>query len=232
LKILEQPWQDLSMDFVVGLLESEGSNAIWVVVRHLVPCTDTVDGKRLGEMYVKEVFRLHGLPKTIVLDRGPQFASEFWRHICKRLGIERRLSTAFHPETDGQTERVNAVMEQYIRNFVNYQQNDCVHWLPIAEFAANNHTSESTGHSPFYGNYGFHPRMTFGQHPLQDPNDIHEVNAQQTAQQMEQLFSELQAEMKRSQAIHSEQANKSSRTGTEHNIGDQVWLDARNISTT
>jgi transposase InsO family protein len=140
---------------------------------------------------------LHGLPETIVLDRGPQFASEFWTHICERLGIEERLSTAFHPQTDGQTERVNAVMELYLWNFVNYQQNDWVHWLPMAEFAANNHTSETTRHSPFYSNYGFHPRMTFGQHPLQDPKDIREVNAQQMAQQMEQLFSELKAEMKR-----------------------------------
>jgi transposase InsO family protein len=82
---------------------------------------DTVDGKRLGEMYIKKVFLLHGLPKTIVLDRGPQFASEFWRHICDRLGIERMLSTAFYTQTDGQTERVNAVMEQYLWNFVNYQ---------------------------------------------------------------------------------------------------------------
>jgi transposase InsO family protein len=151
------------MDFVVRLLESEWFNAIWVVVecltmmRHLEPCTDTVDGKRLEEMYVKEVFRLHGLPETIVSDRGPQFASEFWRHIGERLEIKRRLSTAFHPQTDRQTERVNTAMEQYLQNFVNYQQNDWVHWLPMAEFATNNHTSETTGHSPFYGNYGFHP---------------------------------------------------------------------------
>jgi hypothetical protein len=122
-------------------------------------------------------------------------------------------------------------MEQYLQNFVNYQQDHWVHWLPMAEFAANNHTSETTGHFQFYGNYGFHPRMTFVQHPLQDPKDIREVNAQQTAQQMEQLFSQLKAEMKRSQAIHSEQANKSRRTRAEFNIDDQVWLDARNILT-
>jgi hypothetical protein len=66
----------------------------------------------------------------------------------------------------------------------------------MAEFPANNHTSETTGHSLFYGNYGFHPRMTFGQHPLKDPNDIWEVNAQQTAQQLERLFCEIRAEMK------------------------------------
>jgi hypothetical protein len=64
-------------------------------------------------------------------------------------------------------------MEQYLWNFVNYQLENWVLWLPIAEFAAKNHTSETTGHCPFYGNYGFHPWMTFGQHPLQDPKDIH-----------------------------------------------------------
>src|ERR1700687_3040631 len=106
-----------------------------------------------------------------------------------------------------------AVMEQYLRAFVNYQQNDWVKWLPIAEFAANNHVSETTSCSPFYGNYGFHPRMTFGQHPIQNSSDIREVKAQQVAQRMKQLFDELQAEMKRAQAIHSEQANKSWRPG-------------------
>jgi hypothetical protein len=102
----------------------------------------------------------------------------------------------------------------------------------MAEFAANNHSSKTTAHCPFYGNYGFHPRMTFEQHPQQDPKHICEVNAQQTAQQMEQLFSELKAEMKRSQAIHAEQANRSRWIRAEFNICDQVWLDARNISTT
>ena len=135
---------------MVGLLESEGFNAIWVVVdqlmkiRHLAPCTDKVDGSKLGEMFVKEVFRLCGIPNTIVSGRGPQFVSEFWKHICERLGIERRLSTAFHPQTDSQMERTNSVMEQYPQTFINYQQDDWVKWLPLTEFAANNHASETT----------------------------------------------------------------------------------------
>jgi transposase InsO family protein len=127
-------------------------------------------------MYVKEVFRLHRLPKTIVSDRGPQFAPKFWKNVCERLGIERRLSTAFHPQTDSQTERINAVIEQYLRNFVNYQPNDWVQWLPLAEFTANNHTSEMANCSAFFGNYGFHLQMTFSQHPIKDPNDIRKVN--------------------------------------------------------
>jgi hypothetical protein len=225
------------MDFVVGLPESEGFNAVWVVVdrltkmRHLVPGTDQVDGKNLVEMYVKEVFRRHRLPETIVSNRGPQFTSEIWKQVCERLGIERSLSTAFYPQTDGQTARINVVMEQYLRNFVNYQQNDWVRWLPLAEFAANNHTLETTNCSAFFGNYGFQPRMTIGQHLIKDPNDICKVNAQQMAQRMEQLFSELRAEMKRAQAVQSKQANKSQRIGTLLEVGDKVWLDARNIST-
>jgi hypothetical protein len=126
---------------------------------------------------------------------------------------------------------MNAVMEQYLRAFVNYQQNDWVKWLPMAEFAANNHASETTNCSPFYGNYGFHPRMTFGQHPVQNPSDIREVNAKQIADRMGQLFEEMKAEMKRAQAIYSEQANMSRRAGTQLAVGDRVWLDARNFST-
>jgi hypothetical protein len=107
------------MDVIVGLPETEGFNAIWVVVdcvmkmRLFLPCTDKVDGMKLGEMYIKEAFRLHGLPKTIVSDQGPQFASECWKHYRKRLEIKQRLPTAFHSRPDSQTERVNAVMEQY-----------------------------------------------------------------------------------------------------------------------
>jgi hypothetical protein len=122
-------------------------------------------------------------------------------------------------------------MEQYLQHFVNYQQDDWVLWLPLAEFAANNHTSETTNCSVFFGNYGFHPRMTFGQHPIKDPNNIREVHAQQMAQWMEQLFRELRAEMKRAQAVQSEQANKSRRVRTELQVGHNVWMDARNLST-
>jgi hypothetical protein len=132
LEVLEKPWQDISMDFVTGLPECEEYDAIWVVVdrlsrmRHFIPCRTTVDARGLAEMFMKEVIRLHGLPKTIISDRGSQFAAVFWKQICDRLGIERRLSTAFHPETDGQTERANASMEQYLRVFTSYQQDDWV----------------------------------------------------------------------------------------------------------
>jgi transposase InsO family protein len=132
LPIPDRPWQDISMDFVTGLPESgkEKYDAIWVVVdrltkdRHFVPCHTTVDAESLANLYIQHIFRHHGLPRTIVSDRGPQFAADFWGHLCSRLGIDRRLSTAFHPQTDGQTERINAVMEQYLRAFASYLQDD------------------------------------------------------------------------------------------------------------
>ena len=117
LPIPQTPWQDISMDFVVGLPWSNGCDAIWVVVdrltkqRHLVPCTSTVDAQDLADLFIQWVFRLHGLPETITSDRSPQFASHFWGRLCEKLQVDRRMSTAFHPQTDGQTERFNSVME-------------------------------------------------------------------------------------------------------------------------
>jgi transposase InsO family protein len=155
------------MDFVTGLPSSNGFDTIWVVVdrltklRHFAPCSTTIDAKGLAELFLSNIFRLHGLPETIVSDRGPQFASHFWKHLCHALKIEPRVSTAFHPETDGQTECTNAIMEQYLRAYINYQQDDWLRFLPMAEFAANNHISEITGISPFFANYGLNPKIDF-----------------------------------------------------------------------
>ena len=97
--------------------ENEGFNAIWVMVdhlmkiRHLEPCPDKEDGRNLGEIFFKKLFRLHEIPKTIISDCGPQFGSEFWKYICKRLGMKRKLTTASHPQTDSQIRTVNSVIK-------------------------------------------------------------------------------------------------------------------------
>jgi len=112
------------MDYVVGLPEYGGYDALWVVVdqlskmRHFIPCHKRMDALGLSELFLREVVRLHGLPLTNISDQGPQFASTFWQLVCSRLGIDRRMSTAFHPQTDGQTGQMNASMEQYLRGFV------------------------------------------------------------------------------------------------------------------
>jgi transposase InsO family protein len=140
-----------------------GCDAIWVVVdcltkeRHLVPCQTDIDAKELANLFIAHIFRLHGLPLTIISDRGHQFTALLWKQLCWRLGIQPWLSMAFHPQTDSQTEQMNAVMEQYLRAHVNYLQDDWAEWLPLAEFAANTQASETTGSSPFFANKGFNP---------------------------------------------------------------------------
>ena len=101
--------------------------------------------------------RYRGLPRSIVTDRGSTFTSRFWKAICKVWGTKLRFSTAFHPQTDGQTEKFNAVMEQYLRSYINYLQDDWAEHMPLAEFAANNQASETTGVSPFFANYSYDP---------------------------------------------------------------------------
>jgi transposase InsO family protein len=174
LPVSENPWEDISIDFLVGLPECEGFDAVWLVVdslskmRHFIPCHTTIDAVGLAKLFLREVEQLHGLPTTIVSDQGPQFASTFGGQICSRLGTDRRMSTAFHPQTDGQTERMNTGMEQYLRVFVNHQHDDWVQWLPLAEFAANNGVSESPKCTPFFAVQGVDPRMSFAGDPTQE----------------------------------------------------------------
>ena len=167
LSVPDRPWQHISVDFVTGLPPSKQFDAICVVVdrltkeRHLIPCKTTITAEKLAQLFCDRVFRYHGLPKTIVSDRGPQFASCFGKHLCHSLKIESRLSTAFHPQTDGQTERINAVVEQHLRAYVSYLQDDWVDYLFLAEFAGNNQISETTTVSPFFANLGYHPHCDF-----------------------------------------------------------------------
>jgi hypothetical protein len=117
LPIPQRAWQDISMDFITHLPDSYGYDAILVVVdrltkmKHFIHCKGTCDSEEVARLYVKYIWKLHGLPRTIVSDRGPQFVSEFWKHLTKRLGITALLSIAYHPETDGQTEIANSFLE-------------------------------------------------------------------------------------------------------------------------
>lgn len=114
------------MDFVTVLPVSESSDAIYHLTKmwHLIPCKETSGAPELARLYMDNMWKLHGLPDAVVSDRGPQFTTPFWTQLCQLLKIQPRLSTAFHPPTDRQTERANTVMEQYLRSYVSYQQED------------------------------------------------------------------------------------------------------------
>jgi len=233
----EKPCEDISMDFVVGLPECEGFDVIWVVVDRLskmrlfIPCHTTIDGVELAKLFLREVVRLHGLHAMIVSDRGPQCASTFGGRICNRLGINRRMSTAFHPQTDGQTERMNASMEQYLRVFVNHQQDDWVLWLPLAEFATNNGVLETIKCTPVFAVQGTNPRMSFAGEPTKE-RDHPRLSADQVQAMMRHFHEHLRVEMRRSQAVQEEAANRARTPAPNIQEGTNVWLDARHVRTT
>ncbi|KAF1326170.1 reverse transcriptase, partial [Globisporangium splendens] len=165
LAVPSDSWKSVSMDFIFGLpRDTHGRNGILVFVDrfskmvHLVPVSDKISAEKTAKVFVDVVFRLHGLPVEIVSDRDTRFTSKFWRALFGLLDTKLSMSTAAHPETDGQTERVNRVLEDVLRSYATSFK-EWSEFLPLAEFALNNSTHVSTGHSPFYVNYGIHPRV-------------------------------------------------------------------------
>jgi hypothetical protein len=121
LEIPYRPWTSISMDFIVGLPESSGFTKIWVIVdrfskmAHYIPLPTLNKTEDLAKLFLKEVWRLHGLPDDIVSDRDSRFISHFWQSLMSLLNVKLKMSTSFHPQTDGQTERVNQTLEHYLR---------------------------------------------------------------------------------------------------------------------
>ncbi|KAE8878438.1 hypothetical protein PF003_g37394 [Phytophthora fragariae] len=165
LPIATEAWRSVSMDFIFGLPpDAESRTGVLVFVDrftkmvHLIPVSDTVTAAETAAHFIDCVFRHHGLPESIVSDRDPRFTSAFWSSLFQLLGTKLSMSTAAHPETDGQTERVNRVLEDVLRSYAT----SFASWssfLPLAEFALNNAEHASTGLTPFFANNARHPRV-------------------------------------------------------------------------
>jgi hypothetical protein len=155
LSIPDCPWQEISVDMITDLPLSKGHDSILVIVNcfskqaHFIGCSKQILSLGIARLYWDNVFRLHGLPDAITSDRGPQFASDYMRELCGMLSIKQRLSTAFHSQTDGQTEHVNQVLEQYLRLYISWEQYDWADHLAQAEFSYNNSPNKSTQDAPF-----------------------------------------------------------------------------------
>jgi hypothetical protein len=161
LPIPEWKWERISMDFVSGLPRaSSGQDAAWVIVdrltktAHFLPIRMTYSMDRLVELYIKEIVRLHGIPVSIVSDRDPRFTSRFWRSLQEALGTKLTFSTAFHPQTDGQTERTIQTLEDMLRLCVLEFKRSWIQYIPLIEFAYNNSYHASIKMAPYEALYG------------------------------------------------------------------------------
>ncbi len=165
-------WKDLLMDFVIGLpisadWKSDSYNSILVIVNRLTkmvyykPVKVKIDVPGLAKVIINVVVHHHGVSESIVTDRSSLFTSKFWSLLCYFLGIKRKLSTAFQPQTDNQTERQNSMMEAYLRTFVHWEQDNWARLLPMVEFAYNNAKNASIGHIPFELNCGYQSKVSF-----------------------------------------------------------------------
>jgi hypothetical protein len=165
-----QPWDTISLDWIVGLPEDgpTGNNSILVVVDKLskmgkfIPCKSTMTSPQLAEILENQIFCIWGKPLQIISDRDPKVTGKFFSEWCIQKNIKQCLSTAYHPQSDGQTERMNRILQDYLRNYVNPQGNNWAKFLPCAEFAINNRFQDTIRTTPFFLNLGREPRAPDG----------------------------------------------------------------------
>jgi len=249
LPVPEKYWEDISIDFITPLPLSHWCGKAY---RHIMVVVDRLSKKKkfiamenlevptVVDKFMEYVWREEGYPRTLVSDRGRQFTSAFWRRLCERVGTTPKLSTAHHPETDGQTENANADLKQYLRSYVNYLQTDWAQLLPLAEFEANSAVSSATGVSPFRATKGYQPRSGLEPPHLDHPPTNNNANANATPQirAADALTDRIDATRKylREEILWTREKMKEFADATRYpaprfEVGDWVMLNARHIKT-
>jgi hypothetical protein len=221
------------MDFIEHLPNSSGHTALLVVVDRLskqgifIPTSDDITAPELARLFVVHVFSKHGVPAHVTCDRGSEFVSHFFRSLGTALNMKIHFTSGYHPEGDGQTERLNQTLEQYLRIFCNYQQDNWSEILPLAEFTYNNSPSATTGVTPFFANKGYHPNIT-----VFPERELASVKAREFVIDLEELHAELRNQMAAAQKRYQGPADRRREPAPDFQIGQQVFVRAENISTT
>ena len=222
--VQEGPFQYVSMDLITDLPPSGAYDAILTIVDQgctkaakFIPCTKTITGEGVAMLYMRHLLPWFGLPKRIISDRDPRFTSAFSREICAQTQIQQNLSTAFHPQTDGQTERMNMWIEQYLRHWVHQQgQDNWVPFLPLAEFAHNSWPHDVTKKTPHELLMGMKPQIHV--EPMDDSDSPRATDRLITLQ--EARLHAAEALLKR---------YKTRTPPTQYTVGQQVWLEGKNL---
>jgi hypothetical protein len=238
LPIPTNPWEEVSLDFITGLPRTKaGHDAILVVVDRLtkwgyfIPTSITIDAKETARLFHDLVFARHGMPRRLVSDRDTRFTSHFWQAFFSAMGTSLAMSTSYHPQTDGQTERVNRVLEEALRGYVGALQTDWDHQLPSLQFAYNTARHVSTGETPFFLNYGRHPIVPAGLMGVPPPiGDNRQVPAADDfVRGLKEALSTATRSLERSVARQKRLAD-TRRQDQEYLVGDMVLLSTANLA--
>jgi len=228
--ILEKPWTHISADFITKLPLAQGYDSILVVVDqltkmvHFILTTEKTSAEGLARLFRDNVWKLHGLPENIISDRGPQFAAELMKELNEMLGIKSKLSIAFHPQTDGQTERINQELEQYLRMFIDHRQEQWPEWLETAEFTYNNKAHSSTRTLSFKANYGQDPRMGF-----EGRKKGKYVGVEKFVEKIKEIQEEAKAALRKAQKDMRKYADKKRSDTDKYKVGDLVMLSTKDL---
>lgn len=220
-----QVWEELSMDFITHLPNSFGHTAIWVICDrltkyvHFIALPTKFTASDLAHRFSVEICRLHGIPKSIVSDRDPLFLSNFWKALFKAQGTQLKYSTAYHPESDGQTEVVNRTLESYLRCFVSEQPRHWYKFLHLAEFWHNSTVHSAIKMAPFEALYGRQPPTI----PDYVPGNTTITTLDESLKNRQEILNRLKANLHSARKSMEKQANKKRRNFT-FQIGDQVLL--------
>jgi hypothetical protein len=230
LPIPDGRWREVSMDMVTGLPKTKsGNDAIIVFVdrltkmAHFAPTTKQVNGEGWAKLFINNVFRLHGMPLATISDRDPRLTAKFWESFSSLVGTKMKMTTAARPQADGQSERTIRSLIQMLRAHSSDHTEEWNEHLPILEFAYNNSKHASTQESPFFLNFGEHPRL---------PANVKATDKDPTAIKMllEELHGHIETaklNLAKAQQRQTVQANKKRRPAPEYNVGDRVLLSSR-----
>jgi RNase H-like domain found in reverse transcriptase/Integrase zinc binding domain len=226
------PFHTISWDLITDLPVSEGYNAILTIVDHgcskaaiFLPCAKTIDALGVARLYAERVFPFYGVPQRVISDRDPRFTATIMKELCEMLGISQNISTAFHPQTDGQSERANQRVEQYLRIYGNTEQNDWAQLLPLAQFVHNTWTNETTGRTPYELLIGHTPTIHATDHQTKIPA------LDERKGWLERTRAYATAAIKNAQRllVKRSERRKGQRHFKEHNVDDLVWLEGSNL---
>ncbi|GAU42021.1 hypothetical protein TSUD_90550 [Trifolium subterraneum] len=221
-------WEDLSIDFITGLPKSRGYEAVLVVVdrlskySHFILLKHPYTAKSIAEIFVKEIVRLHGIPQSVVSDRDPLFVSNFWMELFKLQGTKLKMSSAYHPETDGQTEVINRCLESYLRCFASDQPKMWSHWISWSEFWYNTTFHVSIGKTPFEVVYGRKPPSIIRFLPFETKVEAVALELNER----DEALSQLKIHLKKAQEQMVAYANKK-RRDLSFTVGEWVFLKLR-----